>query len=191
MHRDWGRRIILGVAGPNQPDDTRRDDAAEDAQIRTFLIADVRGYTLFTQERGDEAAAKLAAKFADPQFRCGGFGNPSGLCSESLDAEVDDAQRLQATDPGAANRAWAEIEHQLVEDAIWAPLTNPVSAYALSARTENVQIHPSGGSCSAASGSSSWRLLEVAEAAEVLLHLVGLGVGDGALLVRRTRPFAG
>jgi class 3 adenylate cyclase/streptogramin lyase len=35
------------------------------AQIRTFLIADIRGYTLFTQERGDEAAAKLAAKFAD------------------------------------------------------------------------------------------------------------------------------
>jgi basic membrane protein A len=34
------------------------------AAINTFLIADVRGYTLFTQERGDEAAAKLAAKFA-------------------------------------------------------------------------------------------------------------------------------
>jgi peptide/nickel transport system substrate-binding protein len=32
--------------------------------IRTFLIGDVRGYTLFTQERGDEAAAKLAARFA-------------------------------------------------------------------------------------------------------------------------------
>jgi class 3 adenylate cyclase len=32
--------------------------------IRTFLIADVRGYTLFTQERGDEAATKLAARFA-------------------------------------------------------------------------------------------------------------------------------
>ncbi len=33
--------------------------------IRTFLIADVRGYTLFTQERGDEAATKLAARFAE------------------------------------------------------------------------------------------------------------------------------
>ena len=36
----------------------------QDARIQTFLIADVRGYTLFTQQRGDEAAAKLAAKFA-------------------------------------------------------------------------------------------------------------------------------
>src|ERR687898_1141565 len=53
------------VAGIDQEDDARRDDDARDAQIRTFLIADVRGYTLFTQERGDEDAAKLAAKFAD------------------------------------------------------------------------------------------------------------------------------
>ena len=43
----------------------RRDEqGSDDASIRTFLIADVRGYTLFTQERGDEAAGKLAAKFA-------------------------------------------------------------------------------------------------------------------------------
>jgi ABC-type transport system substrate-binding protein/class 3 adenylate cyclase len=40
------------------------EPVAEDARIQTFLIADVRGYTLFTQQRGDEAAAKLAAKFA-------------------------------------------------------------------------------------------------------------------------------
>ncbi|HEX4941532.1 MAG TPA: AAA family ATPase, partial [Actinomycetota bacterium] len=31
----------------------------------TFLIADVRGYTRFTRERGDAAAATLAKKFAD------------------------------------------------------------------------------------------------------------------------------
>jgi WD40 repeat protein/class 3 adenylate cyclase len=33
-------------------------------EIKIFLIADVRGYTRFTQERGDEAAARLAGKFA-------------------------------------------------------------------------------------------------------------------------------
>ena len=38
---------------------------SEGAHIRTFLIADVRGYTVFTQERGDEAAALLASKFAE------------------------------------------------------------------------------------------------------------------------------
>jgi class 3 adenylate cyclase len=32
--------------------------------LRIFLIADVRGYTTFTQERGDEAGAALATRFA-------------------------------------------------------------------------------------------------------------------------------
>ena len=35
-----------------------------EAGIKTFLIADVRGYTRFTSERGDEAAARLATRFA-------------------------------------------------------------------------------------------------------------------------------
>lgn len=33
--------------------------------IQTFLIADIRGYTRFTSERGDEDAARLASVFAD------------------------------------------------------------------------------------------------------------------------------
>ncbi len=33
--------------------------------VRTFLIADVRGYTRFTRQRGDEAAAQLATRFAE------------------------------------------------------------------------------------------------------------------------------
>jgi len=33
--------------------------------VLTFLIADVRGYSRYTEEYGDEAAAKLAAKFVD------------------------------------------------------------------------------------------------------------------------------
>jgi YVTN family beta-propeller protein len=41
-----------------------RAEASDDSDIRTFLIADVRGYTRFTQERGDEAAGTLAARFA-------------------------------------------------------------------------------------------------------------------------------
>ncbi len=38
--------------------------ADETTEIRTFLIADVRGYTRYTQEQGDEAAARLAERFA-------------------------------------------------------------------------------------------------------------------------------
>jgi YVTN family beta-propeller protein len=35
-----------------------------DARVRTFLIADVRGYTRYTQEQGDQQAGILAATFA-------------------------------------------------------------------------------------------------------------------------------
>jgi YVTN family beta-propeller protein len=50
-------------------DPPRTGDAAAGAgpgseEIRAFLIADVRGYTRYTQEHGDEAAAALASRFA-------------------------------------------------------------------------------------------------------------------------------
>src|SRR3954468_12494030 len=45
---------------PEQP----ANGSSVEAALRTFLIADVRGYTAFTQLHGDERAAKLAAKFA-------------------------------------------------------------------------------------------------------------------------------
>jgi peptide/nickel transport system substrate-binding protein len=86
-----------------------------------------------------------AVNFLDTQFRCGSPYNASGFCDKSLEAAIDEAQRLQATDPGASNRAWIEIEHQLVEAAVWAPTMNPLSAYAFSARTENIQFHPQWG----------------------------------------------
>ena len=40
-------------------------DTRAATEILTFLIADVRGYTSFTQQHGDEAAARLAATFAE------------------------------------------------------------------------------------------------------------------------------
>jgi peptide/nickel transport system substrate-binding protein len=36
-----------------------------ETELRTFLIADIRGYTTYTSERGDEAGATLAARFAE------------------------------------------------------------------------------------------------------------------------------
>lgn len=45
-------------------DEISASTATEDAVVRTFLIADVRGYTRYTQEQGDEAAARLTATFA-------------------------------------------------------------------------------------------------------------------------------
>ncbi|HEX6507116.1 MAG TPA: AAA family ATPase [Chloroflexota bacterium] len=38
-------------------------ESVSHSEVRTFLIADVRGYTSFTLEHGDEAAAELAERF--------------------------------------------------------------------------------------------------------------------------------
>jgi class 3 adenylate cyclase len=37
----------------------------QNALVRTFLIADIRGYTRFTERHGDEASARLAGKFSE------------------------------------------------------------------------------------------------------------------------------
>ncbi|HXJ62467.1 MAG TPA: AAA family ATPase, partial [Actinomycetota bacterium] len=44
---------------------TDREGPGGRALVRTFLIGDIRGYTTFTRERGDVAAARLASKFAE------------------------------------------------------------------------------------------------------------------------------
>ena len=44
--------------------DAGHEDGGDGVVVRTFLIADVRGYTRFTHAHGDEEAGKLAASFA-------------------------------------------------------------------------------------------------------------------------------
>ena len=84
-----------------------------------------------------------ARNFIEPQFACGaaGFANGHGWCDETLGERMDEASALQVSDPGAANRAWGEIEHQLVDAAVQAPATNPLRTNAVSDRVGNVQIH--------------------------------------------------
>jgi hypothetical protein len=43
----------------------RRQDATPPASVRSFLVADIRGYTSFTAAHGDEAAAQLVELFAE------------------------------------------------------------------------------------------------------------------------------
>jgi ABC-type transport system substrate-binding protein/class 3 adenylate cyclase len=45
--------------------DTEQPPPLSPTGVRTFLIADVRGYTRFTREHGDEAASELTAWFAE------------------------------------------------------------------------------------------------------------------------------
>ncbi len=49
---------------PEELEPTDAPRTPSETELRTFLIADIRGYTTYTREHGDEAAADLAARFA-------------------------------------------------------------------------------------------------------------------------------
>jgi peptide/nickel transport system substrate-binding protein len=85
------------------------------ADIRAFLIADVRGYTLFTQERGDEAAAKLAARFA--QVTREGVEARAG---EVIELRGDEALCVFAS-PRQAIRAAVELQDRFVAETLSDP----------------------------------------------------------------------
>jgi class 3 adenylate cyclase/streptogramin lyase len=99
-------------------DEVNEKDApasSPDVGIRTFLIADVRGYTLFTQERGDEAAAKLAAKFAT--MARDGVEARGG---EVIELRGDEALAV-FTSPRQAIRAALDLQARFVEETLADP----------------------------------------------------------------------
>jgi class 3 adenylate cyclase len=75
--------------------------------LRTFLIADVRGYTRFTQTRGDEAAAELAARFARLTREAVTAGG-----GELVELRGDEALAVFAS-PRQAVRTAVEIQRRL------------------------------------------------------------------------------
>jgi YVTN family beta-propeller protein len=85
------------------------------ADIRAFLIADIRGYTLFTQERGDEAAAKLAAKFAHVTRE-----GVEARAGEVIELRGDEALCIFAS-PRQAIRAAVELQDRFVAETLSDP----------------------------------------------------------------------
>jgi class 3 adenylate cyclase len=57
--------MLGAILGRASAPSARRDTPVLPAAILVFLIADIRGYTHFTQQQGDEAAARLTARFAE------------------------------------------------------------------------------------------------------------------------------
>lgn len=87
------------------------------ASVRTFLIADVRGYTQFTVEHGDEAAAKLAVQFATAARRV-----VSGRDGRVVEVRGDEALAVFSSTRQAL---WASVEliAYLAREAEGAPPT--------------------------------------------------------------------
>jgi len=59
-----GLNFLSGLTKKSAPAAEKPPVVEAPPSILVFLIADIRGYSHFTQEHGDEAAAKLASRFA-------------------------------------------------------------------------------------------------------------------------------
>jgi peptide/nickel transport system substrate-binding protein len=83
-----------------------------------------------------------ASEFLSTQFGCGANFNVMGYCFRAIDRRIEEARSLQTSDPGSANRAWSEIEHDLVDAAALVSVSNPILTFVVSQRAENVAINP-------------------------------------------------
>jgi YVTN family beta-propeller protein len=86
-----------------------------DTPIRFFLIADVRGYTRFTQSHGDEQAALLAAKFAAVTREV-----VTGHQGVLLELRGDEAL-VVFTSPRRALRAAVDLQARFVDETLADP----------------------------------------------------------------------
>ncbi len=92
-----------------------------------------------------------ASNFFTPLVTCKAFikDNPNNVnsnyaeyCNPKLDRKIEHASKVGATDPMRANRLWAEIDRQVVDEAPWVPFTTPSGTILVSKRVGNVQINP-------------------------------------------------
>lgn len=75
------------------------------------------------------------------QLRCGTI-DPARYCNPAIDRQIDEALALQATDPVAADRLWAQIDRSLTDQAPWIPYATPRVTRFTSSRLGNFQHHP-------------------------------------------------
>jgi class 3 adenylate cyclase len=94
---------------------TEKVSASRDALFRTFLFADLRGYTRYTQEHGDDGASVLAGRFAESvRETLAGFDGEllelrgdEALCvfssaRQALRAAIELQRRLRTANPDGA-----------------------------------------------------------------------------------------
>lgn len=88
-----------------------------------------------------------ASNFLNILFGCDSFHpgsdasvNMSGFCDTAIDARMKAAMALGATDPEAANKDWAKIDHDVMALAPAVPLFTPKDVDLIGARVGNYQF---------------------------------------------------
>jgi class 3 adenylate cyclase/WD40 repeat protein len=141
---------------------------ARAAAIRTFLIADVRGYTRFTAQHGDEAASRLATKFAE----VAGEG-VEAWGGELVELRGDEALAVFDS-PRAALRAAVEIQSAFADETA----SEPALPLGVGIGLDVGEAVPVGDGYRGAALNFAARLCSIAAAGEVLaseglVHLAG------------------
>jgi peptide/nickel transport system substrate-binding protein len=93
-----------------------------------------------------------AGDFLPPTLTCNSFiprsranNNLAEFCNRHIDAEIARARSLEVADPGAASRLWRKVDHDIVQQAPWVFLQNPLQATLVSRRVDNYQYNPQWG----------------------------------------------
>ena len=131
----------------------------QQSAIKTFLIADVRGWTAFTNERGDEAAARLATRWAElagAAIEAGG-GTLVELRGDEVLAVFDSARQ--------AIRTAVEIQARAVESTI----VDPSLPLAVGIGLDAGEAVPVNGGFRGGALNLAARLCSIADAGEVLV----------------------
>jgi peptide/nickel transport system substrate-binding protein len=92
------------------------------------------------------------SSFLRPPFACASFvpksqanTNLSRYCDPALEARMNEAGSLQATDPIRANELWSDVDQALVDRAVAVPWASPRNRVLVSERVGNYQSHPFSG----------------------------------------------
>ena len=75
----------------------------------------------------------------------GATAAPTGsgyVCDPRLDRRMRRASALEVEDPGEAATLWADIDHELVDRAVWVPTVNVGVTEFVSRRLRNYEYHP-------------------------------------------------
>ena len=82
------------------------------------------------------------SSYLPSSFACLGGSNYHYFCDPTLDKKMARAAALQQTDQRRAAALWQEIDHEIVDLALWVPYVNPLGVDFVSARVRNYHFHP-------------------------------------------------
>ncbi len=68
--------------------------------------------------------------------------NIAEFCDQAIQSKMDQAEQMGVTNPSGANQIWAEVDHEVTDQAPWVDLYNPKQIDFLSKRVQGYQWNP-------------------------------------------------